>query len=176
MVSTESKTILITGAPGVGKTTLIRRLVVELGERRCAGFYTEEIRKDGVRKGFELISLDGRKAMLAHVDSNSPYRVGRYGVDVVRFDLFLEPFDFAHTNAEVVIVDEIGKMEIFSQKFNLLLEAAFSSNQQLVATISAGGPRAIQRFKKREDVVLFEVTRLNRDRLVKKIAALAAHR
>jgi len=155
---------------------LIRRLVPQLGMVRCAGFYTAEIREDRVRKGFELVSLDGQKGLLAHVEIDSPYRVGRYGVDVKGFDRFLDAIDLAHTDADVLVVDEIGNMEMFSKKFKTLLDAVFASRQQLVATISAGGSQAIRRLRKRDDIVLIEVTRCNRDGLVQEIAALAVRR
>jgi nucleoside-triphosphatase len=176
MASTAGNKILITGAPGVGKTTLIRRLVSALDQRNCTGFYTAEIREGNARKGFELVGLDGQKALLAHVEIDSPFRVGRYGVDVEGFDRFLAAIGFAHTDADVVIVDEIGKMEMFSTKFIQLLDTAFTSDRLLVATISAGGSPAIQRFKQHSDVTLFTVTRSNRDHLVGEIAALAADR
>lgn len=163
--------MLITGAPAVGKTTLIRRLVSELDRLRCAGFYTAEIREGGMRKGFELVGLDGQKQLLAHVALDSPCRVGRYGVDVNGLDRFLETIDFSPSKADVAIVDEIGKMEMFSKKFRLLLDALFASDQQLVATIAAKGPEAIQRLKRRRDVILIEVTRSNRTALVAKIVA-----
>ena len=167
-----AKNILITGAPGVGKTTLIRRLVNDLGRLRCTGFYTAEIREGGIRKGFELIGLDGCRAMLAHVDIHGPCRVGRYGVDVKGFDRFLDDIGFPQAAADVVIVDEIGKMELFSKKFIHRLDAVFFSPQRLVATISAAGPDSIQRYKYRKDVALFEVNRSNRGSLPGKIAAL----
>ena len=176
MTTNVGNKILITGAPGVGKTTLIRQLVVELGKERCTGFYTTEIRPGGIRKGFELVGLDGQKRILAHVAIDSPFRVGRYGVDVKGFERFLDVIAFGRIDARVVVVDEIGKMEAFSPEFLRRLDTVFASRQQLVATISAPGPEAIQRFKRRADVTLFEVTRSNRDRLVREIAALACRR
>ncbi len=176
MEFTAGKKILLTGKPGVGKTTLIRRLVRKLDGRHCSGFYTIEIREDTVRKGFELVSLDGHKGMLAHVDIVSPYRVGRYGVDVAGFDRFLTAIDMVHAEADVVIVDEIGKMEVFSKQFIHLLDTIFASRRLVVATISAGGSAVIQRYRQREDITLFEVTRSNRDRLVGEIAAMVAGR
>ena len=176
MATTGGNKILITGAPGVGKTTLIRRLVSALDQRNCTGFYTAEIREGNVRKGFELVGLDGHKALLAHVEIDSPYRVGRYGVDVAAFDRFLAAIGFAHTDADVLIVDEIGKMEMFSNQFIQRLDTAFASDRLVVATISAAGSAAIQRFKQHSDVTLFAVTRSNRDHLVEKIAAMAADR
>ncbi len=74
-------TVLVTGPPGCGKTTLMRRAVAELGVP-AAGFYTEEIRAAGRREGFALVTLDGRRATLASVRIRGPHRVSRYGVDV----------------------------------------------------------------------------------------------
>ena len=70
--------VLLTGLPGVGKTTLIRELGKRLADYHPAGFYTEEIREEGIRKGFRLESLDGRQLTLAHSDRKGPHRVGRY--------------------------------------------------------------------------------------------------
>ena len=72
--------ILITGLPGIGKTTLIKKLSEELRNFHPVGFYTAEIREEGIRNGFELISLDGRKGLLSHIDIKSPYRVGKYKI------------------------------------------------------------------------------------------------
>ena len=176
MPSTTHKKILITGAPGVGKTTLIRRLIRKLDTVSCTGFYTAEIRKGRARKGFELISLDGQKGLLAHINIQSPQRVGRYGVDVEGFDNFLNTIRFMQTEADVVIIDEIGKMELFSKKFIHLLETVFSSDQQVIASISARGPDTIQHYKQRGDVTLIEVTRSNRDGMADKIAAMLTRR
>lgn len=79
--------LLLTGRPGVGKTTFIRRLAADLG-RSAGGFYTEEIRKSGDRVGFRLVTLDGHAAIFAHTDwvKRMRYRVGRYGVDLAVLD------------------------------------------------------------------------------------------
>jgi nucleoside-triphosphatase len=74
------KHCLLTGPPGCGKTMVIRRLAGRLGDLRLAGFYTQEVREQGRRVGFEAVSLSGRRALLAHVRSRSRHRVGRYGV------------------------------------------------------------------------------------------------
>jgi nucleoside-triphosphatase len=78
--------VLLTGPPGVGKTTLMKRVVEELGHLDPVGFYTAEIREGGARKGFQLESLDGRTGLLSHVDIKGPLRVGRYKVDLAGFD------------------------------------------------------------------------------------------
>ena len=109
--------ILLTGPPGIGKSTLIRMVCDALGERNVAGFSTCEIRQDGKRQGFELVGLDGQTALLSHVDVKSPFRVGKYGVDVGQFERFLKTIDYLEPGIEVLVIDEIGKMECFSALF-----------------------------------------------------------
>ena len=82
--------ILITGPPGIGKTTLIRNVCNAYGDQPIAGFYTEEIRQVGKRKGFQLVGLNGERAILSHIDIRSPFRVGKYGVDVDVLDQFIQ--------------------------------------------------------------------------------------
>ena len=84
------KNILITGLPGIGKTTLVKQLWYRLEKYKPEGFYTEEIRYKGERKGFQLISLNGIKSILAHVLIDSPYQIGKYKVDINGFDSFLD--------------------------------------------------------------------------------------
>ena len=77
---------MITGSPGSGKTTLFKRLVHDLRHFNPSGFYTSEIRKGGTRTGFSLKSLDGRSGILAHVEFQTGYRVGKYRVDLEGFE------------------------------------------------------------------------------------------
>src|SRR5436309_12937533 len=77
--------ILLTGRPGCGKTTLIKRVVNDLA-LPAGGFYTEEIRAHGQRLGFKIITLDGQEALLAHVHFETPERVGKYGLDLSALD------------------------------------------------------------------------------------------
>jgi nucleoside-triphosphatase len=158
--------ILITGMPGVGKTTLVRRIVDRLKNLRCAGFYTAEIRTDGVRRGFELVDLAGRRRVLAHVRINSPFRVGKYGVDVKHFEDFLDAIDIFSPDSDLIVIDEIGKMECFSDHFIRCVEEILSSKKPVLATIALRGGGLIERTKLRQDCVLFEVTRDSRDGLV----------
>jgi nucleoside-triphosphatase len=83
------KNLLITGFPGVGKTTLIKKFSEALKRLYPVGFYTEEIREGGERKGFELISLEGKRGLLSHKEISSPYQVGQYKVDIKAFEDFL---------------------------------------------------------------------------------------
>ena len=166
------KNILITGVPGCGKTTLFKQLVAELGGFHPAGFYTDEIRKGGVRKGFRLCGLDGRTSLLAHVDLKSKYKVGKYGVDVAGFERFLESIDFSQPSTSLIGIDEIGKMECFSARFNTCVKEIFNSDKTVIATIALKGKGLIAEIKSRPDVRLYELTRENRDTVFGQIIKL----
>jgi nucleoside-triphosphatase len=155
--------LLITGSPGIGKTTLIHKLFNALKHLGPVGFYTAEIREAKQRKGFRLIGLDGSGGILSHVNINSPFRVGRYGVDVDAFEAFLAPIPFLDPATPLLLIDEIGKMECFSIKFNMLLEAILDSDKTLVATIAQKGGGSIARIKQRLDITLLEMTLHNRE-------------
>lgn len=165
----QKKNILITGLPGVGKTTLIKKMTEALSRHHPVGFYTEEIRQEGIRKGFELVSLDGRRGMLAHTDVRSPYTVGRYKVDVKGFETFLEAIPFFDPSISIIIIDEIGKMECFSEKFKELLLQCLNSEKRVIATIALKGSGFIEEIKKRKDIIGFEMTFKNRDLLFMEI-------
>ena len=159
------KNILITGVPGIGKTTLIKKLAEELKGHRPVGFYTEEIREGGVRKGFELLSLDRRKGILSHTEIKSPSRVGKYRVDVKRFEDFLGLIPFLNPETSLIIIDEIGKMECLSDKFKGLIKELLDSEKLVIATIALKGGGIIEDIKKRADIRLFEITHYNRESL-----------
>lgn len=164
--------ILITGLPGVGKTTLIRELARQLADYHPAGFYTEEIRDaQGTREGFRLVTLSGRRLVLSHINHPGPFRVSRYGVDVRRFEQLLAELDLRHTQSRLVIIDEIGKMECFSRRFTDDILALLNSPKLLIATIALKGEGFIRQVKDRPDCRLITVTRENRDRLPSEIAA-----
>jgi len=159
------KNLLITGLPGVGKSTLIKKLSEALTPLHPTGFYTSEIREEGLRKGFELISLEGSRGLLSHIDTQSPHRVGKYSVDVKGFEDFLEAIPFFNPSIHLIIIDEIGKMECFSEKFEKLLGKILDSQKLVIATIALKGSGLIAETKGREDIKIFEVTKKNRDSL-----------
>jgi nucleoside-triphosphatase len=163
------KKLLITGLPGVGKTTLIKKLSEALKEFHPVGFYTEEIREEGERKGFELISLDGRRGLLSHKNIKSPYRVGSYKVDVKGFDDFLDSIPWTDPSIRLIIIDEIGKMECFSEKFKKVLKEMLDSEKWLIATIAMKGSGLIAEIKRRGDINLFTITQGNRNSLLSEI-------
>ena len=164
------KNLLITGLPGVGKTTLVKKLSEALKSFYPVGFYTAEIREKGERKGFELISLDGKKGLLSHKDIKSLYQVGSYRVDVKGFEEFLDSISFFNPLTRLIIIDEIGKMECLSDQFKKLLKEILDSEKWVIATIALKGSGLIAEIKERKDVQLFEITRKNRDSLLKEIS------
>ncbi len=162
--------ILLTGVPGAGKTTVIRKVAEALGQK-AAGFYTLEKRQGRQRVGFEIITLDGNRAMLSHENISSKYRVGRYGVDVDALDSVAVPsIEKAISAGLVTIIDEIGKMELFSRNFREAVMRAFDSAAPLVAVIMLKPNEFADRLKHRADVELIEVSPANRDALPALIA------
>jgi nucleoside-triphosphatase len=161
--------VLLTGKPGIGKTTLIRKIIAQMRPAPMAGFYTAEMRSKGKRCGFELCGLNGARRVLAHVDFKSRQRVGRYGVDTAGFEAFLEQLDLRHPDAGLIIIDEIGKMELFSKRFQTRIRELFDSNRQLIATIALHGGGFVQEIKQRPGVLLLEIMRNNRDHLLAEI-------
>ena len=157
------KNILITGLPGVGKTTLIRKIIDSCRSISPSGFYTAEIREGGVRKGFDLVDLDGTRLMLAHVDFTSHYQVGKYGVDLDSFETYLARSDFLHAPSPVVFIDEIGKMECLSKNFITLVEALLESQKQVIATIGLKSGGAVGRIRNHPDIFLMEITPASRN-------------
>lgn len=163
------KNLLITGLPGVGKTTLIKKLSEALNSYHPVGFYTEEIREEGERKGFELMSLEGERGLLSHKEVRSPYQVGQYKVDVKGFEDFLGSVPFFNPSTRLIIIDEIGKMECLSSRFQEILKEILDSEKWVIATIALKGTGLIAEVKERQDVKLFEITKKNRESLFSEI-------
>jgi nucleoside-triphosphatase len=156
---------LITGKPGVGKTTLIQKVIKRMRSVNMAGFLTAEIRDMGPRLGFELQGLNGERRILAHVEIDSQHKVSRYGVNTRGFEEFLAALDLLNPNVELVVIDEIGKMELFSNRFRSLVHNALNSDRQVLASISLKGNKFIREIKQRSDIHLLEVTQDNRNHL-----------
>jgi nucleoside-triphosphatase len=160
------KNVLLTGRPGCGKTTVVRRVVDALADRRLAGFYTEEMRVAGRRVGFEAIGLRGGRTVLAHVDFPASKRVGRYGVDVSAFEeLVRAELERSFDDVDLFVVDEIGKMECHSRRFVEAATRLLDSPVPVLATIALKGGGFIGRAKARKDAEIVEVTSQSRQDL-----------
>jgi nucleoside-triphosphatase len=156
---------LLTGRPGVGKTTCLRRVLEQL-RRPAGGFLTEEVRVGGARVGFALVTLDGRRGTLAHVERRGPPRVGKYGVDVGALNRVGVPAIRRAVEARWwVVVDEIGKMELASAAFRAAVEDALASPAPVLGTVMAAPHPWADRVKAAPGVTLIEVTVANRDQL-----------
>jgi len=161
--------VLLTGRPGCGKTTLIKRVVNDLA-RPAGGFYTEEIRERGERVGFKIVTTDGKEAVFANVNfpaTAEPQRLGKYGLDLSALEIIAVVAVRAAVRArQLVVIDEIGPMEIRSAMFRDVVIEAFDSDAPILATITARSFPFIDAIKKRSDVTIIEVGRSNRDQLV----------
>jgi nucleoside-triphosphatase len=166
-----SRILLVTGVPGVGKTTLVRRVVERLEGVRVAGFTTEEIREGGRRLGFRICSLAGRERTMAHVDLPGPERVGRYRVDVAAIEAVAATALVPHPTVDLYVVDEIGRMECLSEHFVAWMRVLLDSDRRVLATIARKGGGLVAEVKRRSDAELWEVTPGNRDVLCEQILA-----
>jgi nucleoside-triphosphatase len=168
---TNPHVLLLTGSPGVGKTTLIRTVADALSTQRLGGFYTAEIRCHGRRQGFRLITFTGREAVIAHVHFSYKERVSKYGVDVAAIDAVVEEALAIGKSVAIYLVDEIGKMECLSDRFVAAMQALLDAGKPVVATIAQKGGGFIDEVKRRRDIELWELTPANRDSLSKKVLA-----
>ena len=130
--------ILITGRPGVGKTTVIRK-VVQGGLRLAGGFMTEEMRQEGERVGFRVQDLySGQEGVLARAGRGGGPRVGRYVVDVASFEgVGVRALRDAMARAGLVVIDEIGRMELCSGAFREAVSEVMRSDRDVLATVPA---------------------------------------
>jgi len=157
---------LLTGRPGTGKTSLIKEAASRL-RGRAGGFYTEEIRAEGTRLGFKLLTLDGQEAVLAHVDFRSRYRVGKYGVDIDGLEQVGVPaLAEAIRLRDVIVVDEIGKMELFSNRFREVVLEAVHSGKPVLGTIMFNPHPWADDIKRQPQVRLVEVARTSYHRVL----------
>ena len=170
------KNLFVTGLPGTGKTTLIRKILERLPPGTSAsGFFTAEMRESGERVGFTVNTLDGQSGLLAHVRIGGGARVGRYGVDVAGFEGLVLP-RLEPGGASLYVIDEIGRMECFSGAFCASVKRLLDSGAPVLGTVALKGGGFIAEVKARDDVALFEVTLKNRDRLVDDIHRALAER
>jgi len=129
------------------QTTIIRRVAERLGRIALRGFYTEELRERGERRGFRLVGFNGRARIIAHVDFPKRHRVGKYGVDVQALDeaaALLRP----DPDVRAYLVDEIGKMECLPERIVAAMRALIAGSTPVVASVGARGGGFIAEVKR----------------------------
>jgi nucleoside-triphosphatase len=123
----------------------------------------------GTRVGFSLTGLNGGEQILSHIALRGRHRVGKYGVDIEGFDVFIREALFVLPGTRLFMIDEIGKMECISSQFRHRVREILDAEIPLVATISLRGDAGIDAVKTRDDVLVYQVTRENRDTLAGEI-------
>lgn len=171
-MSTQPKPkILITGLPGCGKTTLIKK-IVKIIHQPAHGFFTDEILQSGKRVGFaiETFGSPARRGILSHTDKKSKFRVGQYGVDIEAFENIAIPeIRLGLQLNTIIVIDEIGKMELFSELFKVILLQIFESDISLIASIMYKPQPFCDKLKEIPGIDLIRMDRKNRDELLDKI-------
>lgn len=169
------KNIFLTGRPGVGKTTIVKESVDIIKEKGfiVGGMTSSEIRVRGIRVGFEITDiLTGRKGILAHIEQKEGPQVSKYRVklsDLV--NVGVSAIKGAIEKADLVVIDEVGPMELYSSEFKEAVIEAIGSRKLVLGTIhyKARDP-LIDRIKSDPSILVIEATLENRARLAKEIA------
>ena len=170
------RTVLLTGRPGVGKTTIIRDIAEQLGNA-AGGFYTAEIRESGRRRGFRIVTLDGKQGILSHVDIKGPPRVGKYGVNLKDLEeIGVAALLRAENEGACIVVDEIGKMELSSQPFRNAIVTAVEGDSLVVGTVMKSRNRWADDLKGLPQVTVVEVTKANRDQMAQRVLSMLGAR
>jgi nucleoside-triphosphatase len=165
-----SKRVAVTGAPGTGKSTLIRRVLDRLN-CRAGGVLAREIRLEGKRVGFEIKDLlTEETGTLASVEGEGPM-LGRYRVNLHDLErIGAKAIERAVREADLVVIDEVGPMELFSDDFVEAVEAALGSDKPMLVVVHLKSRHHLAK-RIREEFTLFIVTEKNRDDLVEEIAS-----
>jgi len=159
--------MLLKGRPGIGKTTVARRLLRLLQEAGVpvAGFTTGELRTNRRREGFVVEAVSGVREVLAHVDLPGPPRVGRYGVDLAALERVALPALREPGAGGVVVVDELGRMELASAAFRAAVVELLGRDVAVVATVHQARDRFTDAVRRRPDIRVVRVTEATRDAL-----------
>lgn len=168
----KKRVLLITGAPGSGKTTVLSNTVEALKGHGVSvgGMISREARDGCARLGFEVIDLtSGKHGWLAHVDQKTGPQVGKYRVNLSDLErIGVKAVAEATQKYDVVVIDEVGPMELFSAKFKQVVRAALESSKVVLAVVHAKAKDPlISEAKGLVGAELFTVTADNREGLPK---------
>ena len=163
------RALLLTGKPGTGKTSLIKEALTRT-KVKGGGFVTVEIRTGGIRQGFRIITLDGQEAILAHVSISSPHQVCKYRVDIASLDrVGISAVRKALKDSDLIVIDEIGKMELLSPRFREAAIQTLNSGKKVLGTIMFNTHTFADEIKRHPEVETLVVTRDNRTEVMGKI-------
>ena len=167
--------LLVTGAPGSGKSTLLERVIEKARQQglTVGGISTPEFRLSNGRRGGFLIRdvATGTEQIMAGVDVESAFHVGRYGVEIQAIlEVGVTAIDAAVSSADLVLIDEIGKMELIVPEFRQSVLAALDSSKPVLGTLGLRlrSPYT-EEIKRRPDLTLLTVTPHNRNQLYMQI-------
>ena len=167
---------MITGMPGCGKTTLCDRVIESIkGVCKVGGILSTEIKEGGSRKGFKIVDiLTEREGILAHINQKVGPRVGKYRVNLNDLDeVGASAISDAVEKCDVVVIDEIGPMELCSNRFIEVVNDAFESDKCIIATIHFRSKHpVVENLKRREDVAIYTLDENNRDEMPNTIVEL----
>jgi nucleoside-triphosphatase len=174
----QKRVLLLTGNPSVGKTTVLMKVVKALKERGICvgGMISREVREGGTRVGFEILDLTGsRRGWLAHVNQKNGPQVGKYRVNMEDLNgIGAQAVTDAVEKCEVIAIDEVGPMELFSERFKEAVRKALESSKLVLAVVHwKAQDTLINEARKREDAELTSVTLENRESLHKQITGNA---
>ncbi|MDR1694364.1 MAG: nucleoside-triphosphatase [Lactobacillaceae bacterium] len=152
--------ILLTGKQTVAKSAAIRQIVDLVGKENCGGFFIEEVRENGKRTGFKVVTLDGREAVLAELNlSSGKYKISPQVIDTLCVPILLQ----SSMIKKYIIIDEIGPILLQSENIKNTLLLLLNDNKQVIGTVYNDSYPWLDNLKKRENVMLLDINEGNKD-------------